>query len=150
VSCFYDDQGRDPIGFALGSIEGRVAIQYVSPNIPTSQNFAFKCHRKSNSVYPVNSIDFHPKFGTFSTSGGDGGFNFWDKDSKQRLKQFNTACTSISVGKFNANGEIFGYAVSYDWCEGIQGFNPDMKNVILLRKVMDNEIKSRSRNNRRK
>jgi len=24
--------------------------------------------------------------GTFATTGSDGGFNFWDKDSKQRLK----------------------------------------------------------------
>jgi len=34
----------------------------------------------------VNSIKFHPQHGTFVTAGGDGTYNFWDKDSKQRLK----------------------------------------------------------------
>lgn len=31
-------------------------------------------------------MTFHPEFGTFVTAGSDGTFNFWDKDSKQRLK----------------------------------------------------------------
>lgn len=34
----------------------------------------------------MNSIKFHPQHGTFVTAGGDGTYNFWDKDSKQRLK----------------------------------------------------------------
>jgi len=28
--------------------------------------------------------------GTFATAGSDGAFNFWDKDSKQRLKVFSS------------------------------------------------------------
>lgn len=33
-----------PSGFALGSIEGRVAVQLVDANNP-KDNFTFKCHR---------------------------------------------------------------------------------------------------------
>jgi len=51
-----------------------------------------QCHRKddpapskSSSVYAVNDIQFHP-YGTFSTAGSDGTINFWDKESKTRLK----------------------------------------------------------------
>jgi len=57
-----------------------------------SSNFTFKCHRKdepapskSSTVYAVNDISFHP-YGTFSTAGSDGTINFWDKESKTRLK----------------------------------------------------------------
>lgn len=41
---------------------------------------------QNNDIYSVNSMAFHPEFGTFVTAGSDGTFNFWDKDSKQRLK----------------------------------------------------------------
>lgn len=51
-----------------------------------------QCHRKdepapskSSAVYAVNDIKFHP-YGTFSTAGSDGTINFWDKESKTRLK----------------------------------------------------------------
>ena len=60
----------------------------------SSQNFSFKCHRKDQSptvkdqtmVFAVNDIIFHPVHGTFSTAGSDGTVNFWDKDSRTRLK----------------------------------------------------------------
>ena len=45
-----DKQKQQPTGFALGSIEGRVAIQYFQATSPRD-NFTFKCHR---SAQPVN------------------------------------------------------------------------------------------------
>ena len=115
ISCFPSKEG-----FALGSIEGRVAIHHHEDRLQ-SKNFAFKCHRHGNDIYAVNAIDFHPKFGTFATAGSDGAFNFWDKDTKQRLKQFSKASTSITCCKFNAQGNLFAYAVSYDWSKGVDG-----------------------------
>jgi len=47
ISIFRDKKGQ-PTGFALGSVEGRVAIQYVNAQNP-KDNFTFKCHR-SNGV----------------------------------------------------------------------------------------------------
>ena len=46
-----------------------------------------QCHRgdgpaAAGDVYAVNSMNFHPVFGTFSTAGSDGTYTFWDKDSK--------------------------------------------------------------------
>lgn len=35
------------LGFGLGSVEGRVAIQYIHPQV-TKDNFTFKCHRLNN------------------------------------------------------------------------------------------------------
>jgi mRNA export factor len=63
----------------------------------------------------VNAISFHPLHGTFSTAGSDGTFNFWDKDSKQRLKGFSNIGSPISATTFNRNGTFFAYAASYDW-----------------------------------
>jgi WD40 repeat protein len=41
---------------------------------------------EGSDIYAVNAISFHPQYGTFVTAGSDGTYNFWDKDSKQRLK----------------------------------------------------------------
>mmetsp|Transcript_19684 Transcript_19684/g.75515 ORF Transcript_19684/g.75515 Transcript_19684/m.75515 type:complete len:347 (+) Transcript_19684:119-1159(+) len=140
----------DKTGFAVGSIEGRVAIHHIN-RADVKKNFAFKCHRNNqtqpNEVYAVNSIRFHPVFGTFSTAGSDGSYHFWDKDSKQRLKQFQRSCAPISATAFNANGTIFAYAVSYDWSKGFQyAEHPDYKaNSIFLHGVQEEEMKRRDR-----
>jgi mRNA export factor len=44
-----DKKTNQPTGFALGSIEGRVAIHYVNPTNP-KDNFTFKCHRANGST----------------------------------------------------------------------------------------------------
>ena len=48
VSIF-DDKKNEPTGFALGSVEGRVAIQYVHAQNP-KDNFTFKCHRSNGTT----------------------------------------------------------------------------------------------------
>ncbi|KAF6770543.1 hypothetical protein AHF37_11099, partial [Paragonimus kellicotti] len=55
VSIFLDKQTRRPNGFALGSTEGRVAIQYLNPSTP-KDNFTFKCHRPSALVNGYHEI----------------------------------------------------------------------------------------------
>jgi mRNA export factor len=64
-----------------------------------SKNFTFKCHREQTDIYAVNDIKFHPTHGTFVTAGADGVFNFWDKDSKQRLKQMGKCNAPIPCGE---------------------------------------------------
>ncbi|KAG7666075.1 GLE2 [[Candida] subhashii] len=148
-------------GFAIGSIEGRCAIQYITENEQKKFGFSFKCHRKGGTTsastvvrssansesqaYPVNSIAFHPIYGTFSTAGSDGTFCFWDKDAKQRLKSFPVLPGSISATAFNKNGSIFAYAVSYDWSLGHMGNKPDYPNVIKLHASKDEEIKQKNK-----
>ena len=71
----------DREGFAIGSIEGRVAIHHVDAK-DAHKNFAFKCHRDTQdgragqastcNIYAVNDIAFHPKFKSFATCGSDG------------------------------------------------------------------------------
>ena len=105
-------------GYAIGSIEGRVAIQYAEDK-DSSQNFSFKCHRgdpttttttsggggmggraMETNVYAVNDISFNKAHGTFCTAGSDGSLSFWDKDLRTRLKSgclFIIRCLCVDV-----------------------------------------------------
>ena len=161
VSCF-----TDASGFAVGSIEGRCAIQYaddkntslVTPkSFPfdpeakdCSLNFSFKCHRQQDTthrdiakVYSVNCISFHPIHGTFSTAGSDGTFHFWDKDAKHRLKGYPEVGGSITATRFSRTGDIFAYAISYDWSKGYAGNTPQYPIKLKLHPISGDECKPR-------
>jgi WD40 repeat protein len=65
----------DGNAIAVGSVEGRVAVEFLDElGLPTGgkKKYAFKCHRSGDLVYPVNCIEFHPRYGTFATGGCDG------------------------------------------------------------------------------
>ncbi len=57
-----------PKGYAVGSIEGRVAVEYIDPSAESQKRkFAFKCHRQKadngeDTIFPVNALAFHPRF----------------------------------------------------------------------------------------
>ncbi|EGV64482.1 RNA export factor gle2 [Yamadazyma tenuis] len=154
VSCY--PQGN---GYAIGSIEGRCAFSYVDEAEQSKHGFSFRCHRKTpnstgtsalrtnteSHIYSVNSIKFHPVYGTFSTAGSDGTFCFWDKDARQRLKSFPELNHSITSSAFNKNGSIFAYAISYDWSQGHQGNRPDYPTQIKLHPTNDSEVKQKKK-----
>lgn len=146
--AIFRDKKKSPTGYALGSVEGRVAIQYVNPQT-AKDNFTFKCHRSNGTpngyqdIYAVNDIAFHPIHGTLATVGSDGTFSFWDKDARTKLKPSESMQQPITRCAFNHNGQIFAYAVSYDWSKGHEFYNPSLKNYIFLRSCFD-ELKPRS------
>jgi mRNA export factor len=125
------------IGFAVGSIEGRVGIHYLN-KVPGKDSFAFKCHRQDSNVFSVNAIAFHNPLGTFATVGSDGVVNFWDKDNKQRLKVFQSIDRTIPCAAFNMQGNMFAYASSYDWSKG--STNVQQGNEIFIHYVLEDEI----------
>lgn len=65
----------DEAGFIAGSIEGRCAVDFFSPDSGSAKPYTFKCHRVADPaagageerIHPVNAIAFHPTFGTFAT-----------------------------------------------------------------------------------
>lgn len=140
VSIF-TDKNRKPNGFAIGSIEGRVAIMYVDTPNPTNDNFTFKCHRSTppnnaipQDIYAVNDIAFHPIHGTLATVGSDSRYSFWDKDERTKIKTSDPINDQpITSCAFDSRGQLFAYASSYDWHRGHEGNNPAKKNVIYLR-----------------
>jgi mRNA export factor len=123
---------QDGMGFALGCIEGRVAIEYFSelnqrvagqPKQAGAQSFIFKCHRQKEDIYAINDIHFH-KYNTFLTAGSDGVITWWDKDArskldtKDRMANVNGMIVPIVAAKFTPLGDAMIYAASYDWSKG--------------------------------
>uniref|UniRef100_A0A6A7G2B9 WD40 repeat-like protein n=1 Tax=Hirondellea gigas TaxID=1518452 RepID=A0A6A7G2B9_9CRUS len=131
----------DQSGFCIGSIEGRVGVQHFAGD--DKKNFAFKCHRRKDDVYSVNAISFHRTHGTFSTAGADGNFTFWDKNAKQRLKQFPQVNQSIIATAFNKDCNLFAYAASYDWSQGQSGYNSQRSSQIYVHVVADSDVRPR-------
>jgi cell cycle arrest protein BUB3 len=126
----------DTTGYALGSIEGRVAVEYFNPDPNVQKNkYAFKCHRKTvgktQVLYPINAMAFHPKYGTFATGGCDGIVNVWDGANKKRICLYPTYATSISALNFNSTGDKLAVAASYTWEEG------DKESVVYLTSLHD-------------
>jgi mRNA export factor len=139
ISCF-----TDCTGFAVGSIEGRVGIHYLQ-KVPGRDSFAFKCHRQDTAVYSVNAICFNNTFGTFATVGSDGGVSFWDHGNKQRLKGFNNIHRPIPCASFNAQGNLFAYASSYDWSKGSSFYAQGTPNEIFVHYTPEDEIKPKGK-----
>ncbi|KAI9120508.1 hypothetical protein K1719_007541 [Acacia pycnantha] len=83
---------------------------------------------------------------TFATVGSDGAFNFWDKDSKQRLKAMFRCSQPIPCSTFNNDGSIFAYSVCYDWSKGAENHNPaTAKTYIFLHLPQESEVKGKPR-----
>jgi len=128
-------------GYALSSIEGRVAMEYFDPS-PESQSkkYAFKCHRATingvDTVYPVNALAFHQGYGTFATGGCDGVVNIWDGENKKRLATFRYP-TSIAAIAFSEDGGTMVVASSYTFEEGEQDHAPDQ---LFVHQVADAEV----------
>jgi cell cycle arrest protein BUB3 len=110
-------------GFAIGSIEGKVAIEYMDPATEIQQKkYSFRCHRTTanniESVYPVNVITYHPIHGTFATGGCDGVVNIWDGANRKRVIQLKKYPASVAALAFSEDGNTLAVASSYTFEEG--------------------------------
>lgn len=87
--------------FSIGSVEGRIAIEYfdLDDNIQAAK-YAFKCHRKEDLAFPVNSLEYHPIYGTFASGGCDGIVSVWDGNNRKRLCSLGPYPTSIAALAF--------------------------------------------------
>lgn len=152
ISIFTSDSGdkKEPSGYAIGSIEGRVAVQYVQQKDPKG-NFTFKCHRSNgqntniHDIYAVNDIAFHPIYGTMVTIGSDGKYSFWDKEARTRLKisdpPFDQPLTRCNI---SSQGDIFAFATGYDWSKGHEYSNPSSQKAKIHLHHCAEELKPKS------
>lgn len=129
----------DGRGFALGSVEGRVGVEFLEELGVASamKRYAFKCHRVNDTVYPVNCIAFHPRFtSTFCTGGCDGSVVLWDGEQKKKLTTIPAFPTSISAVAFNHDGSEMAIASSYTFEDGDRDHPQD---EIFTRQILDSE-----------
>lgn len=128
----------DGCGFAIGSIEGRVAVEYFDVDGP-AKKFAFRCHRRDGLIFPVNAISFHPTYGTFATGGSDRVVSIWDAKNKKKLSQFTGMPNGVSSLSFNADGTVLAIAASYTYDNGA----PDgpTKEHLILQEIIEEHVK---------
>ena len=133
----------DGNGIALGSIEGRVAVEFLEElSLPAKmKKYAFKCHRQNDTVYPVNCIEFHPQYGTFATGGCDGTVVTWDGLNKKKLTTLPQFATSIASLAFNHDGSELAIATSYTFEEGEREHPRD---EIFVRPILDAEVQPKN------
>ena len=145
--CRFFPDGK---GIAVGSVEGRVAIEFLEDlgvQPPSGmKKYAFKCHRVNDVVYPVNAIAFHQSYGTFATGGCDGTVVTWDGLQKRKLSSLHKFPTSIAAMCFHQNGTELAIASSYTFEEGERDHPRD---EIYIRQIDDTEIMPKAMKNKR-
>ena len=129
----------DKTGYALASVEGRCSICSIDDQ-NKDKNFEFKCHRTTDEIFAVNAIDFHPN-GVFLTGGADGQIVIWDKDSRSRVKQFNSCNYPITAAKFSSQGDYIAFAVGYDWSKGHEHYQPSIPVKLYVNKLQEVDVK---------
>ncbi|KAG8826384.1 hypothetical protein FRB91_002163 [Serendipita sp. 411] len=138
-------------GFALASIEGRVAVEYfdMSPAIQ-AKKYAFKCHRQTvdgmDHVWPVNALAFHPVHHTLASCGSDGIVAIWDHTTKKRLRQFPSYHSAVNAVAFNKTGSKLAIGVSYGWDKGQEGARqPESSRVSIYVREIGKEVVPKSK-----
>jgi mRNA export factor len=132
-------------GYAIGSIEGRVHLQYYGEL--AAHSFPFRCHRTVDNtkappctyINPVTSLSFHPITGALATTGGDD-IALWNHYGKVSIKTITPKEGPISTGKFSPDGSMYAYACSYDWSLGANGPGRQKRHRIFIRAVKEEDV----------
>lgn len=136
VCCF-----PDGTGYAMGSIDSRVILDWFNPSEAESKKYVFKCHRDVKGgpkvFHPVNALAFHPQYGTLATGGGDRHVNIWDVHIRKRVFEYSRCPNSISSLAFNRDGRLLAVASSSTFEEGEESNGPIK---IFVRSVCDIEV----------
>nr|XP_017096536.2 protein Rae1 [Drosophila bipectinata] len=138
LAIYNAGQDEGGMGWALSRIDGRVSFQ----NLLNSQNrdFMMKCHvdvdhNEKNDVFAVNDLSFQPGTHVLATAGSNGQYKFWDYNNRRLIKQRSVSDMSLTKCTFNGKGDMFAYAVGYDWCMGHDYFDPNFTPQIFLKSV---------------
>ena len=143
IACY---PGGD--GYCIGGSDGKCAVQYIDTNQQYRLGYVFRCHRAEQDIgnnitliHSINDISFHPKHSTtFSTAGSDGKFIFWQQKLKKKLKASPFVGGSITSTGFNSTGDLFAYAVSYDWSKGYKYNHPGYPISVKVHKVIESDV----------
>jgi WD40 repeat protein len=117
-------------GWAIGSITGRVAIEYFGDLRQQAQRFSFSCGKVDGDencvVYPVNALSFNPRNGVLVTGCANGRLGFWDIGEKKKLAEVEGKVDSgVAALEWDSNGERLLVGFSYTWDKGEIEHGPD-------------------------
>ncbi|XP_027097599.1 mitotic checkpoint protein BUB3.3 [Coffea arabica] len=109
-------------GFAVGSFDGRVALEYVNDSNSKSGRYAFRCHPKKKDgrhhIVPVNDIAFNPRLPTIFVTGDNEGYaSTWDAQSKKRLYELPRFPNAVASLSYSYDGLLLAVASSYTYQE---------------------------------
>ncbi|XP_061369713.1 mitotic checkpoint protein BUB3.3 [Gastrolobium bilobum] len=109
-------------GFAVGSVDGRVALQISYSSNSNDIGYTFRCHPKSKDgrhhLASVNDIAFSPLVsGAFVTGDNEGYVTIWDAGSRKRLVELPRYSNSIASLSYNHLGQLLAVTSSYTYQE---------------------------------
>ncbi|KAK6921966.1 hypothetical protein RJ641_012473 [Dillenia turbinata] len=113
----------DSRGFAVGSVDGRVSLEFPTRSGPYEKGYMFRCHPKLNDgrrhLVAVSDIAFNPlSSGTFATGDYEGYVIIWDARSRKRIFELPRYPSSVASLSFNQHGQLLAVASSYMYQEG--------------------------------
>ncbi|KFK41356.1 hypothetical protein AALP_AA2G119600 [Arabis alpina] len=116
-------------GYAVGSVDGQVALDIPDTACSSEIKYSFRCHPKSrngrvNGVC-INAIEFSPcGSGTFVTGDNEGYVISWNAKSRKRLSELPRYSNSIASLAFNHTGELLAVASSHTYQEANEKEEP--------------------------
>ncbi|VFQ97486.1 unnamed protein product [Cuscuta campestris] len=115
-------------GFVVGSVDGRVALEYICES-NLDKGYAFRCFPKKKDgrqhVVAVNDIAFSPlNSGSFVTGDNDGFVIMWDAWHKKRLCELPRHPNSIASLSYNHDGLLLAVASSHTYQEANESEEP--------------------------
>ncbi|KAK6908465.1 cell cycle arrest protein BUB3 [Kwoniella mangroviensis CBS 8886] len=139
---------EDGKGWASGSIEGRIAVEYFDPADQGSK-YAFRAHRQNvdgvDCVYPINALAYHPIHNTFASGGSDGCISIWDHNAKKRMKLYSKYPTSISALAFSPDGSKLAIGASYEHDNAISKPEDQGRVMVLIKDTVMEDCKPKAK-----
>ncbi|OVA08818.1 WD40 repeat [Macleaya cordata] len=129
-------------GYAVGSVDGRVALKCLNPSDANEMSCIFRCYPKSRDgrrhLVAVNDIVFNPShYGAFVTGDNEGYATMWDAQSRKRLFQFPRYPSSVASISYNHGGQLLAVASSYTYQEANEIEKPPQ---IFIHEMDENDM----------
>ncbi|KAF4374164.1 hypothetical protein G4B88_020556 [Cannabis sativa] len=123
-------------GFAVGSVDGRVALEMSSSSDSNDIRYMFRCHPKSTEkrlhLVSVNDIVFNTLMDSaFYTGDNEGYVIGWDAQSRKRLFELPRYPNSISSLSINNKGQLLAVASSYTYQEAKERLSTIKEKIFL-------------------
>ncbi|KAJ4909667.1 Mitotic checkpoint protein BUB3.3 [Raphanus sativus] len=116
-------------GYAVGSVDGQVALEFPNTACSSEMKYTFRCHPKSMKGRLdgacINAIEFTPGgSGTFVTGDNEGYVISWNAKSRRRLFELPRYSNSVASLAFNHTGELLAVASSHTYQEAKEKEEP--------------------------